>query len=90
VRQLGNEIVHGWAQRQHQKKETEYLQRPDVNPKEKNLYWFTVFGKIEIKELVFRQGRTGPVLRPFKKSARVECRGYSHWLQRAMVGFWSG
>ena len=35
VRQLGNEIVHGWAQRQHQKKETEFERRPDVNRKEK-------------------------------------------------------
>jgi hypothetical protein len=34
-RQLGNEIVQGWAQRQHQKKEAECAQRPDVNRKEK-------------------------------------------------------
>jgi len=26
-------------------------------------------------------------VRPFKESAEVECRGYSHWLQRAMVDF---
>lgn len=26
-------------------------------------------------------------MRPFKESAEVECRGYSHWLQRAMVDF---
>ena len=26
-------------------------------------------------------------MRPFKESAAVECRGYSHWLQRAMVDF---
>ena len=26
-------------------------------------------------------------MRPFKESAEVECRGYSHWLQRAMTDF---
>ena len=46
-----------------------------------------VFGKIQIEEQIFRQGRGGPVVRPFKESAEVECRGYSHWLQRAMVDF---
>ena len=35
VRQLGNEIVHGWAYGQHQKKENEYEQKPDVSRKEK-------------------------------------------------------
>src|SRR6266571_2128767 len=35
VRQLGNEIVQGWAQRQHQKKENEYDQKPEVSRKEK-------------------------------------------------------
>ena len=35
VRQLGNEIVQGWAQRQHQKKENEYEQKPEVSRKEK-------------------------------------------------------
>ena len=27
------------------------------------------------------------MVRPFQESAEVECRGYSHWLQRAMVDF---
>jgi hypothetical protein len=35
VRQLGNEIVHGWAQRQQQKKENECAQREKVSRKEK-------------------------------------------------------
>ena len=35
VRQLGNEIVQGWARRQHQKKENEYDQKPEVSRKEK-------------------------------------------------------
>lgn len=35
VRQLGNEIVQGWAQRQHQKKENEYDQKSEVSRKEK-------------------------------------------------------
>jgi hypothetical protein len=35
VRQLGNEIVHGWAQRQQQKKENECDQREKFSRKEK-------------------------------------------------------
>ena len=38
VRQLGNEIVQGWAQRQQQKKENkenEYDQKPEMSRKEK-------------------------------------------------------
>jgi hypothetical protein len=35
VRQLGNEIVHGWAQRQQQKKENECAQREKVSRKGK-------------------------------------------------------
>src|SRR6266704_2069893 len=35
VRQLGNEIVQGWAQRQHQKKENECDQKVEISWKEK-------------------------------------------------------
>jgi hypothetical protein len=35
LRQLGNEILHGWAQRQQQKKEKEFDSKPGVNRKEK-------------------------------------------------------
>ena len=35
VRQLGNEILQGWAQRQHQKKEEEYDAKAEVSRKEK-------------------------------------------------------
>jgi len=35
VRQLGNEIVQGWAQRQHQKKENESDQKVELSRKEK-------------------------------------------------------
>lgn len=35
VRQLGNEIVQGWAERQHQKKQTEYDQKAEVSRKGK-------------------------------------------------------
>lgn len=37
VRQLGNEIVQGWAQRQHQKKENEWDQKGELSRKEKKL-----------------------------------------------------
>jgi len=35
VRQLGNEIVQGWAQRQHQKKENECDQKEELSRMEK-------------------------------------------------------
>jgi hypothetical protein len=35
LRQMGNEVLHGWARRQQQKKEKEYNAKPDVNRKEK-------------------------------------------------------
>jgi len=35
VRQLGNEIAQGWAQRQHQKKEDECDQKVELSRKEK-------------------------------------------------------
>ena len=38
VRQLGNEIVQGWAQRQHQKKENEYDQKGEFSRKEKKRF----------------------------------------------------
>jgi hypothetical protein len=35
LRQMGNEVLHGWARRQQQKKEEEYHAKPGVNRKEK-------------------------------------------------------
>ena len=35
LRQMGNEVLHGWADRQHQKKEKEFDSKPGVNRKEK-------------------------------------------------------
>jgi hypothetical protein len=35
LRQMGNEVLHGWARRQQQKKEEEYKAKPGVNRKEK-------------------------------------------------------
>ena len=32
---MGNEVLHGWARRQQQKKEEEYKVKPGVNRKEK-------------------------------------------------------
>jgi hypothetical protein len=38
VRQLGNEIVQGWAQRQHEKKENECDQKVELSRKEKKRF----------------------------------------------------
>jgi hypothetical protein len=35
LRQIGSEVLHGWARRQQQKKEEEYNAKPGVNRKEK-------------------------------------------------------
>jgi hypothetical protein len=35
LRQMGNEVLHGWARRQQQKKGEEYDTKPGVNRKEK-------------------------------------------------------
>ena len=38
VRQLGNEIVQGWAERQQAKKENEYDQKAELSRKEKKRF----------------------------------------------------
>ena len=35
LRQMGNEVLHGWARRQQEKKEKEYNAKPGANRKEK-------------------------------------------------------
>ena len=35
LRQMGNDVLHGWAHRQQEKKEKEYDAKPGVNRKEK-------------------------------------------------------
>jgi chromosome segregation ATPase len=35
LQQMGNEVLHGWARRQQQKKEEEYNAKPGMNRKEK-------------------------------------------------------
>jgi hypothetical protein len=87
LRQMGNEVLHGWACRQQQKMEEEYGAKPGVNRKEKKLYWYTRPGKIEIAEQIFNHGPRRPQIRPFSESAEVKCRGYSEALQRASTDF---
>jgi len=53
----------------------------------KSLWWMSKDGRIAVEEEVFRIGRDGAELRPFKVSAGVECRGTSLRLQRALVDF---
>ncbi len=38
MRQMGNEVLHGWARRQQQKKEEEYTAKAGVNRKEKKRF----------------------------------------------------
>src|SRR3989449_7619085 len=53
----------------------------------KTFYWYTRVGKVQIVEQIFTQGRRGPEIRPFSKSAQVECRGCSEGLQQAITDF---
>src|SRR5205809_102717 len=62
LRPMGNEVLHSWARRQEQKKEEECNKKPGVNRREKTLCWYTRFGKIEIVEQIFTQGRRGSVI----------------------------
>ena len=45
LRQIGNEVLHGWARRQQQKKEEEYNAKPGVNRKEKKALLVHATGK---------------------------------------------
>jgi len=45
LRQMGNEVLHGWARRQQQKKEEEYNAKPGVNRKEKKALLVHATGK---------------------------------------------
>lgn len=88
VRQLGNEVLHGWARRHHQRKAAEIAQQGGMSRKEKKtVRWYSLFGTIAVEEQLFRRGRGGPEVRPFSAAAQVRCRGYSHALQRAMTDF---
>lgn len=53
----------------------------------KSLWWMSKYGRVEVAEQIFRIGRAGAEIRPFKVSADVECRGSSLGLQRALVDF---
>src|SRR2546429_8081332 len=59
LRQMGNEALQGWARRQQDKKELEYNVKRGGNRKEKNLFWYTRLGKIEIGGLHPRPSRDG-------------------------------
>ena len=45
LRQMGNEVLHGWARRQQQKKEEENNAKPGVNRKEKKALLVHATGK---------------------------------------------
>ena len=45
LRQMGNEVLHGWARGQQQKTETEYNAKPGVNRKEKKTLLVHATGK---------------------------------------------
>ena len=59
----------------------------EIIPSSAPRYWQTRYGRIEVVEQVFRQGTSGPEIRPFTRSAEVVCRGWSEPLQRAIVDF---
>jgi hypothetical protein len=53
----------------------------------KTLYWYSRFGRIEVVEQLFTQGKGKGIERPFSETAQVHCRGYSLPLQRIITDF---
>jgi hypothetical protein len=76
LRQMRNEVLHGWARRQQHKKEQEYKPSRASIGRKKTL-WYTRLGKIEIGEEIFTQGRRGPEIRPCGgcQCSRPRCSG---------------
>jgi len=54
-------------------------------PQQKQLYWYSSYGGIEVRELVFTQAKGMPFLRTFSQGAAVSCLGYSRPLQRILL-----
>jgi len=53
--------------------------------RKKQLYWYSLFGTIQVIEQIFICVKTEKVFRPFSSSAQIHCRGYSLPLQRAIT-----
>ena len=89
INELGKAWMTDWAKAQHDRS-VEQVQKeiPKAIKKcKKKLKWFTTFGWIQIDEQVLRVGRRGGELRPFCFKARLEHRGYSRAMQRALTDF---
>ena len=87
VRQLGNEVLHDWADRRIEATSEQFLseeERVERNGKKK-LKWHTSFGEVVIMEPIFR--KPGQQFRPFSESAGIAPRGCSLILQRIVVDF---
>src|SRR2546428_5212804 len=60
MRQIGNEVLHGWARRQQQKKEEEYTAKAGVNRKEKKRFTGTPeSGKAKLENRFLRKADQG-------------------------------
>ncbi len=90
LRQLGQELLGQWAREANADTQAQVPTRHPAairHGKKKLLKWQTTFGWIEVVEAHWRQGRRGPLLRPFCDRAGVRPRGSSCRLQRALVDF---
>lgn len=85
LRSMGNELLTDWsAYKEDQKFSEACLKHPEAKA-QKNIYWFSTYGKIEVIERcpTVNQHR----VRPFSNAAQVNCREYSRTIQRRIIDF---
>ncbi|MBC6478236.1 MAG: UPF0236 family protein [Hormoscilla sp. GM7CHS1pb] len=86
LQKLGNDALQDWANSQEKKKALACEKSPLMRrQRKKQLYWYSLFGTIQVIEQIFICVKTEKVFRPFSSSAQIHCRGYSLPLQRAIT-----
>jgi hypothetical protein len=82
LQQMGNEVLHGWARRQREKKEQQYNAKPGVNRKEKKplLVHATGENRNRRTDLHARSaGTADSTLLRIRRSGEPWVFGYSAW-----------
>ena len=86
VRSQGNGALQDWASCKEKKKALACEKSPLMRrQRKKQLYWYSLFGTIQVIEQIFICVKTEKVFRPYSSSAQIHCRGYSLPLQRGVI-----
>ena len=88
LRQMGNEVLHGWARRQQQKKETEYNAKPGVNRKEKKTLLVHATRKNRNRRTALHPRSTGATDSPLSRICRSGMPGVFGGPAARHDGFW--